>query len=892
MPLPPGSQLGPYEIVAPLGAGGMGEVYRARDPRLGREVALKVLPAELANDAGRRARFEQEARAVAALNHPNVVAIHDVGEGYIVSELVVGETLTDIIQRGPVPARRLIDLAVQMADGVSAAHAAHITHRDLKPANIMVTGEGRVKILDFGLAKQSVFAAGAPDETVTVAQTTPGMILGTVHYMSPEQARGTPADHRSDQFSLGLIFYEMATGRKAFDGASVVETMAAILKEDAPPLETPLPAPLRWAIERCLAKDPAERYESTRDLYHDLRNVRDHLTEASPAATTPVAPAKATAVRRPVGRKIAAAIAGLAALAGAFAAGWSFSGPRLPDQSAYRFLPFAFDQGIQSNPVWSPDGKAVAYASAPVNAGVQQVFVRYLDSPVPAQVTRIAEDARPIAWAPDGRRILFRSSRKPAGVWSISTTGGEPEPVLAFDSGLPVTIAPDMKAAAFLRRGDDGIHSVWISSPLGAPAERYVPDAIASRALFNSPRLAFSPDGKWLLAWAKRDRNREEAWLMPYPPNTSTPPRRVLADLHSFAGTPTFSWWPDSRHIVAVVQSDPGSPTELWLADTRSDRRIVLTAGTAGQGAVAVSPDGNRAVFTEHPDNLDVVSVDLEHATVQRLIATDRDDYMPAWAPKQPLLVYATTRNGPPEIWLHSVTAGDRPLVTSRDFPAETTQWFAAPMLSPDADRVIYGRTDVEGRSQIWISAVSGGAPVPLTNDTDAAEFSGSWSPDGSWIAYLATRKGERDLLKVKSSGQATPVVVRPGIGATEVPVWSPNGDWILCGNDLVSPDGASVRSLGNHGSATYAFSQDGKLLYGLRNAGNQELLFSLNIASGAEHVIGDVGPNNQPGGGLHPGWRFSLSPDGKMMTYGAGYDKSNLWLMEGLSKALKPAGF
>src|SRR5207245_1522005 len=263
-------RFGPYEIVARLGAGGMGEVYRARDTRLGREVALKILPFELGSDPARQARFEQEARAAAALNHPNITGLHDVGSdhggSYIVTELVVGETLEAVIERGAVPVRKLLDIAVQVAGGMAAAHAARITHRDLKPANLMVTTDGRAKILDFGLAKQAAIPSASADETVTVHATEPGMILGTVAYMSPEQARGKPADYRSDQFSFGLILYEMAAGRRAFDKPESVQTMAAILTDDPPPIDRSIPAPLRWAIDRCLAKDPADRYESTRDL--------------------------------------------------------------------------------------------------------------------------------------------------------------------------------------------------------------------------------------------------------------------------------------------------------------------------------------------------------------------------------------------------------------------------------------------------------------------------------------------------------------------------------------------------------------------------------------------------------------------------------------------------
>ncbi|HEX3878785.1 MAG TPA: serine/threonine-protein kinase, partial [Bryobacteraceae bacterium] len=263
MPLKSGSKLGPYEIVAPLGAGGMGEVYRARDPRLGREVALKILPPAFANDPSRQARFEQEARAAAALNHPNIVGVFDIGAAdgsfYIVSELVSGETLAALIEQGPVPTKRLLDIASQIADGISAAHAARITHRDLKPANIMIASDGRAKILDFGLARQSSAPAASPDATATIHQTSVGMIVGTVNYMSPEQARGREVDYRSDQFSFGLILYEMASGKRAFERPESVQVMSAILTEEPPPLDSKIPAPLRWTIERCLAKEPRDR---------------------------------------------------------------------------------------------------------------------------------------------------------------------------------------------------------------------------------------------------------------------------------------------------------------------------------------------------------------------------------------------------------------------------------------------------------------------------------------------------------------------------------------------------------------------------------------------------------------------------------------------------------
>jgi serine/threonine protein kinase len=262
----PGHRIGPYELLAPIGAGGMGEVWKARDTRLDRTVALKF------SQAAFTSRFQHEARAIAALNHPNIATLHDVGDNFLVMEFIDGEPI-----KPPNDTRKLLDIAVQIADGLAAAHAAGIVHRDLKPANILLTKSSRVKILDFGLAKQTTTTE---DATQTI-----NAIAGTAAYMSPEQARGDTLDTRSDQFSFGLVLYELATATRAFQKASMPETLAAILRDDPAPLPSALPAPLRWLIERCLSKDPENRYDSTADLFRDLKNIRDRLTEV----TTPLA---------------------------------------------------------------------------------------------------------------------------------------------------------------------------------------------------------------------------------------------------------------------------------------------------------------------------------------------------------------------------------------------------------------------------------------------------------------------------------------------------------------------------------------------------------------------------------------------------------------------------
>ncbi len=364
MTLAPGTRIGPYEVLAPIGAGGMGEVYRARDGKLGRDVALKVLPQELASDSERRRRFAQEALAASALNHPNVVPVYDVGsdEGttWIAMELVEGRTLRDVMAAGTLPTRKILDLGVQIVDGLTRAHEAGIVHRDLKPENVMVSKDGHVRILDFGLAKLVEPSEGDFTDRSTSPQITrAGTVVGTASYMSPEQAAGRAVDFRSDQFSLGTILYEMATGQKPFHRATGPETLTAILRDTPSPLQPlapQVPAPLRWIIEeRCLAKDREDRYASTRDLMRELRGLREHLSETS----GPTGPAAA-----PIGRPFLRLAAFLLTVGAAVAFG-AWLGPRAGlsgPASAPTFKRITFRRGDVASARFAPDGQTLVYA--------------------------------------------------------------------------------------------------------------------------------------------------------------------------------------------------------------------------------------------------------------------------------------------------------------------------------------------------------------------------------------------------------------------------------------------------------------------------------------------------------------------------------------------------
>jgi eukaryotic-like serine/threonine-protein kinase len=483
----------------------MGEVYRARDPRLKRDVAIKVL-AHAGADPVRQRRFTDEAQAASALNHPNIVTVYDVGihDGtpFIVSEVVDGVSQRGMLARAPLPIREVLDLGAQMADGLAAAHLAGIVHRDFKPENVMVTRDNRVKILDFGLALVER-RDGAPTSEVDVTLTVAGMIVGTVPYMSPEQARGATVDYRTDQFSLGLTLYEMATGRRAFSAETAAQILAAILDDEPEPigkLNARVPAPVRWLIERCLAKDARQRYDATADLARELRTLRDRLAEFT----------SSTDVALPVPRRrrqtmfAFAAVVTMAAL-GVLVGLASRSGG--PEQSfeRYRYTPFATDAGYQASPAWSPDGKTLAYV-ADVD-GVLQVFQKNVGSPTRTQVTHARFDCRDPLWSPDGTRLYYISlARDREGLWSISAAGGEPE--LVMENVSSASLSPDGKTLAFFRNSETDPQQrllslrFWLSSPPGSPPVLYTRPPFSERQGFTLATVHFSPDGSKLGVWA------------------------------------------------------------------------------------------------------------------------------------------------------------------------------------------------------------------------------------------------------------------------------------------------------------------------------------------------------------------------------------------------------
>ena len=865
-PISAGARIGPYEIAGLIGTGGMGAVYRARDPRLGRDVAIKTL----FQDVGDRARFEVEARAASRLNHPNIVSIYDIGEEggspYIVFELLDGEPLRALLGAGPMAVRKLLDIAAQIADGLSAAHARDITHRDLKPENIMIVADGRVKILDFGLAKSPALF-DEDGETRTAA----GMLLGTLAYMSPEQAQGREVDFRSDQFSFGAILYEMASGTPAFRRADRVGTMAAVAREEPPPLANvrpPVPAPVRWVVDRCLAKEPAQRYASTSDLYRLLRDLRDHVTELSTAENT------AGLLPRTRARWMKwAALAALAAVFGAGAfLGRAVLAGRGRDARAWRFTPFAAEPADETEPAWSPDGKALAYAA--VMDGVAQVFVRRFDALMPAQITFAASTCRYPAWSADGSRIYYWSA---SALWSVAPVGGKPELVVSdVTPGYPsATISPDGRTLAFFRPQGPQQTLQLMPLPDGQPAPYNRPPFPATFRLVGGMR--FAPDGRKLLVWLIRDLELgSEMWILPIP---SGRPRLVKSEQLAGYRSIETNWFPDNQHIAVATAPTLGTGSHVFVLDTETGAYEPLTTGTGEEREPAISPDGDRMAFASGGAATNLLEASLDGAITRTLLATPRHQYAADWAPSGWQFVYVSDASGVPEIWMRSLAEGwAMPVV--RDSPAGRLG-FAMPRFSPDGQKLAYVRVGI--KHLIWISHLSGGVTVPLEQES-ADQHAPAWSPDGQWIAYIRYNGSEWELAKASAGGGVRPVRIAVGGGAASTVEWSPAGDWICFseGDDLraVPPFGGSPITLARD-VATFTFARDGRSLYLVRrSAGRGWELVPLSLQDGEE---GRPVPLALPPEAIVTAAR--LHPDGRRFVLSVSTWNRDIWVLDGLHR-------
>jgi len=896
VPLTGGTRLGPFEIVAPLGAGGMGEVYRARDTRLGRDVAVKILPSHMAADVAFRDRFEREARAVASLSHPNILALFDVGESdglrYIVTELVDGEPV-----KGPLPLRRLLDVAAQIAAGLAAAHEAGVVHRDIKPDNLLITRDGRVKILDFGLARGD----GVAEIGETRAVTSAGTLLGTVAYMSPEQAQGLLADARSDQFSFGLVLYELATGRKAFARDSGVQTLSAIIEHDADlaPLAL-LPVQLQWIIERCLAKDPAERYASTADLYRDLRHLRERQSEIGRAIAPPTR--QATTMRRALGPALV-----VLALAAGVAAGMFVRGQREAPASinAYRFVPFAVDAGVQSMPAWAPDGQTMAF-SGEVD-GYYQIFTRRLDQSAASAVTALPGDCVYPQWDATGTRIFFEMNPALAQslqadsseLWMVSAAGGAPERLL---SGITAfTLARDDNTVVFLRRespqAEQGTYVIRALDLRNRTTRDVMTAPVKWDRTYNptSRGLRFSADGRSL---ALLRPGGADLIVLPNPLSSSGGAARTIRLAPAEGGVVSlyeFDWMPDNRHVLLVLRDARGGDQSLWIGDVDAGSVTRLTASSLWESMPAVSPDGTRIAFSSTPLDWDLFEIDLASGVTRQLIASAKYDGWGDWMPDGSGLVFSTQRTGRFEIWQRSFRDGaTRSIVTPDAFPGEPSLFLVQGAVSPDGRSLAYVRYAPSG-TRVYVTAIAGSRPVQLTPDAvaDAADDGPRWSPDGRWIMFRRSHQ----LLKALASGGTSPTSIADNIVDTTT-MTDGAAKWLPDGRSVIyrAPDGLTQISTEDRTSRlivpaqpimSWDVSPDGRLVYAIveRNKRMMDLV-AIDVATGAQRTLHPLGrrPLTPDYAGYWDTVRaLRVSPDGKRVMYARLNPTADVWILEGI---------
>ena len=749
----PGTRLGPYEIVSALGAGGMGEVYKARDTRLDRMVAVKVLPADQVADPDRKQRFIQEARAASALNHSNIVTIHDIsadhGIDFIVMEYVPGKSLDQLIPAGGMPAPEALKYAIQIADAFAAAHAAGIVHRDLKPANVMITDVGQVKVLDFGLAKLAGTAAtgslGPEDATRTVRQdTVAGAIVGTIAYMSPEQAEAKPVDARSDIFSYGSVLYEMLTGRKAFSGDSMVSTLTAILRDEPTPLAEivpDIPPDLDRIVQRCLRKDRDRRFQSMADLKVALEDAKEEsvsgVSVRVPVAAKAAIAAKPRASRLPLYAALAAAV-----VLGAGGVWWKMGRTQKP---ASKVVPFT-STGTANDPAFSPDGKLIAYSAAGPDGNVD-IYVQQVGLGSPLRLTTDpAPDLGPV-FSPDGRYIAF--TRRATLILIPALGGAERE----LGLGIGSDFSPDGKTIAVTSRDSaTSAVGIFLVSLDTGQRQRLTSAPAPSSDLY--PR--FSPDGRFI-AFA-RSFSAQSAEVDTVPAGGGDV-KRVAGDNRAIEG---LAWMPDGSEIVYSTRR-LGRPEELWSVASVG-RAILSPAGSGGTpqpvpeaGENAYSPAISRAenrlayvhkTYDENIWRLDLTPDGRLSGSQSKLIASTWQDNAPQYSPDGKKIAFASDRSGSYEIWVGNADGSGAVQLTSQGGHAGTPRW------SPDSRSIAFDG-NLNGNADVFAIDAGGGAPRRITTSPANGHARGvpAWSSDGKWIYYTSNQTGRYEIWRASADG-------------------------------------------------------------------------------------------------------------------------------------------
>jgi len=894
MGLAAGTKLGPYEIVASLGAGGMGEVYRARDPRLGREVAIKVLPSYFCRDLDRLRRFEQEARTAGSLNHPNVLAVYDVGthDGapYLVTELLEGATLRDRMAGGAMPLRKATEYAAQVAHGLAAAHDKGIVHRDLKPENIFVCRDGRTKILDFGLAKLTAPEAG--DATATNLdlrdQTGEGVVLGTVGYMSPEQVRGEKADERSDVFSFGAVLYEMLSGQRAFAGGSSADRASAILKEDPPDLRANgrnIPPAMERIVRHCLEKSPDERFQSARDLGFHLETVLTD-SEQSASASLPF--------QKKRGFPLAWVIAGLAILAAA-GAGWWYRGRVPSDHREVSFLRLTDFAGIQDSPAFSPDGKSVAFVSD--STGSRQIWIRLLAGGPPLQITHDAGEHLEPRWSQDSAAILYYTpppeEDAQGTLWEVPALGGPPRRLVSSMSSADVS--HDGKRLTFFRL--NGKQMELVAADRDGSNARVVMQAAVS---FSYRRPRWSPDDGSIAYLHSRENWADDIYVVS---STGGSPRQVSNDNTLMGG---FAWLADgSRLVYSTARGSTALylPTmHLWTISPAGTDLQQLTFGEAGDENPDV--DHGRIVVSRRHMKFDIWKFPVDGTPLDNVRSTVRITHQtgqvqtPSLSPDDREMVYLSDNGGHGNLWVMDLASGETHQITYEKDPGTV---MGVPIWSPDGKSITFAtnRPSRMGRAVGYWLIHPDGSGLHLAVPEGAWT---TWGPDSKWL-YYADSSPVRDtgsfrLLKSPVDGGAA-VVVRtdnargPALspdGATlyyVVPLENLNGllDYEL--RAARPEDGASKLLARISGERIPIWqglhpviSRDGKWLALPLDDGQGTNIWIASTADGKLKRITDFGQRR-----TFIARRISWSSDGKWVFAAVGEGDSDIVQMDGLLK-------
>jgi serine/threonine protein kinase len=875
----------------------MGEVFLAQDIRLGRKVALKLLPEGLLADREMRRRFAQEARAASALNHPNIVTIYDIGSAdgrdFLAMEYVEGQSLRDVLEAGQLDVRRSLDLTAQAASALAAAHEAGIVHRDIKPENLIVNRAGQLKILDFGLAKlverqtapllaSSLETLAETPQPTSQGRTGTGVILGTVSYMSPEQARGQPVDHRTDVFSLGLVLYEALTGARPFSGKSAVETLHAIINEEpvsAVERNPRVPPQAVDILAKALAKDPAERYQHAADFALDLRRAGRLVESGISRPGFRVTPTPAASRRRPF--LLAAGLLAVAALAaGAWYLGRSSSRPSGSELADVTLKPLTTDPGYEGEPTFSPDGETIAYVSD--RTGNFEIFLKQVSGGPDVNITNNpADDVQP-AFSPDGKQIAFVSTREDAthltyenfgvpatggGVWVMPALGGSPRRIA--ESGNFPSWSPDGSSLVFTGGGAFK-KAIYRVSAAGGEAREIPVEVSAGMTGRFLLYPSLSPDGKWLLLQANPNQvvvllsEGGEAKLL------ATGRRPV--------------WAPDGRSIVYST-AERGKNSSLWRVPfsggkgTSKGRGEPLTVGIAPNTQATISGDGRQIAFTalEQTFNLETLPFDAEAGRVtgerKELTAGRNDNQWKTFSPDGRSVVFANGGR------IYRLEAGQaaHPLTTDSGFVDGQPRW------SPDGRAVVFERapTGAPAKVDLWLMASDGAGPRRLIEKARAA----SWMPDNRGLVYCSTADRYLYLYDL-ATRRSRKVTDEPTMAPLNTV--SPDGRWIVYQSSAESSitirarpiDGGETRVVaatpGQMGSGHPMLSPSGNWFYYQVDHKN---VYRVPGPAQGWRKAEPVKVTNFPEFGLFiedP----RLSMDGKQLIYSRGKITGDLWLL------------